>query len=370
MSIDQLWVIAIACIVSTACVLPGVFLVLRGVALMSDAISHAILLGIVLSFFLVGNLHSPFLIIGATLSGLLTVFLTEWVIHTRRLKEDAAIGLIFPIFFSIGVILISKYAGNVHLDSDAVLLGELAFAPFNRFYVFGHDLGPIALWTMTGIMFLNFLFVSIFYKELKLTTFDAALSRSLGFSPLLMHYLLMGITSVTCVGAFDVVGSILVVSLMITPPATAYLLTESLLTMIGLSVGLGLLSSIAGYFLSVLCDVSIAGTMASVSGMLFVLALFFSPHQGLVFKYYRYKRQKMEFSVKMLLVQLLSHEGTPQELQENTMDNMIKHMGWEPLFVQRIARSALEKNYIVKSKQLLSLTPLGRETAKSAMQMT
>jgi manganese/zinc/iron transport system permease protein len=135
MSIDQLLILGIACLVSVACVLPGVFLVLRGVALMSDAISHAILLGIVVSFFLVGNLHSPLLIVGATLSGLLTVFLTEWVIHTRRLKEDAAIGLIFPIFFSIGVILISKYAGHIHLDTDAVLLGELVFAPFRAYII-------------------------------------------------------------------------------------------------------------------------------------------------------------------------------------------------------------------------------------------
>ena len=304
------------------------------------------------------------------MSGLLTVFLTEWVIHTRRLKEDAAIGLIFPIFFSIGVILISKYAGHIHLDTDAVLLGELVFAPFNRLELFGHDLGPISLWTMGIIALINAIFVGVWYKELKITTFDPALAKALGFSPVLMHYMLMGVTSVTCVGAFDVVGSILVVSLMITPPATAYLLTESLVGIIGLSMGFGILSSIVGYFVASVLDASIAGAIASVSGVFFLIALFLSPQQGILFKYFRRQRQRTDFSIKMLLVQLLSHEGTDLEAEENTIDNMIQHMGWEPVFVRRILRVALERHCVVKKDDLLSLTPLGREMAKSAMQMT
>jgi len=370
MTIDQMMVIAIASIVSVACVLPGVFLVLRGVALMSDAISHAILLGIVVSFFLVESLHSPLLIIGAALSGLLTVFLTESIIHTRRIKADAAIGLIFPIFFSIGVILISKYAENIHLDIDAVLLGEIAFAPFNRFIVQGVDLGPSSLWVMSIILILNVLFLWSFYKELKITTFDSALAASLGFSPLFIHYGLMAITSITCVGAFDTVGSILVVSLMITPPATAYLLTESLKKMIVLSILIGLCASWLGYGVAYILDASIAGAMASVCGLFFLVALFFSPTQGIVLKYFRHKRQRLDFSINMLLVQLLAHEGTDQEDIENTIENMISHMDWEPKFAQKIARAALEKNYIQKQKTLLQLTPLGRETAKLAMQMT
>ena len=125
----QFEIILIACTVSVACVLPGVFLILRGISLMSDAISHAVLLGIVLSFFIVKDLGSPLLIIGASLAGVLTVSLTELLIHSKRLKKDAAIGLVFPVFFSIGVILINLGARNIHLDTDAVLLGELALAP-------------------------------------------------------------------------------------------------------------------------------------------------------------------------------------------------------------------------------------------------
>src|SRR5690606_8704523 len=141
-----------------------------------------------------------------------------------------------------------RYAGNVHLDVDAVLLGELAFAPFDRVIVAGFDLGPKALWVMSAILLINLGFIATFYKELKLSTFDPALAAALGFSPVLLHYLLMSVVSVTAVGAFDAVGSILVVALIVGPPATAYLLTDRLSVLLGLSAGIGAVAGIAGYW--------------------------------------------------------------------------------------------------------------------------
>ena len=161
-------------------------------AMMSDAISHAILPGIVVGFFLTNDLNAPLLIIAAAITGLLTVALVEVIYRTKLVKEDAAIGLVFPALFSIGVILIARYAGEVHLDTDAVLLGELAFAPFDRFTVGELDLGPRALWVMSAILLINGAFIALFYKELKLATFDAGLAASLGFLPGVMHYGLMG----------------------------------------------------------------------------------------------------------------------------------------------------------------------------------
>ena len=133
----QIEILLIAAVVAASCALIGSFLVLRRMSLMSDAISHAILFGIVLVFFVVESTTSPLLILAATLTGLLTVALVEALTRTQLVKEDAAIGLVFPLLFSIGVILISRYAANVHLDVDAVLLGELAFAPFDRLIVAG-----------------------------------------------------------------------------------------------------------------------------------------------------------------------------------------------------------------------------------------
>jgi manganese/zinc/iron transport system permease protein len=368
--IDQLLVVIVGCLVAMACALPGVFLVLRQVALMSDAISHAILLGIVVAFFVVKDLHSPLLILGAALTGILTVALTELVIQSGRLKKDAAIGLIFPFFFSIGVILIAQYAGNIHLDTDAVLLGEIAFSPFNQLTLMGRQMGPIAIWVMGGILLLNIGFITTFYKELKVSTFDPALAASMGFSPVLLHYALMTLVSITAVGAFDAVGSILVVALMITPPATAYLLTRRLKWMLGLSMGFGVLSALIGFALAVALDASIAGAMASVSGVIFLLAFFLSPEQGLIQKYLRHKAQKVSFASKMLMVHLLDHENTPIEAEENTVSNMIHHMGWSVPFVRHVTRYSLSHKYINRVGNELRLTNLGRELAKSSLTLT
>ena len=271
----------IAALVAMACSLPGVFLILRKMVMMSDAIGHAILPGIVIAFLLTGTLNSPWLILGAALSGMATVVLVEMVRNTGLLKEDAAIGIVFPALFSIGVVLIARFAGDVHLDVDAVLLGELAFAPFDRVVLFGQDI-PKALVVMGMILVINTIFISLFYKELKISTFDAALAGSLGFTPALLHYILMGLVSITAVGAFDAVGSILVVALMVAPPAAAYLLTHRLGFMLIWSVLLGCVSAVGGYWMARMLDASIAGSMATAAGLVFTLVLLVAPQRGLL----------------------------------------------------------------------------------------
>jgi manganese/zinc/iron transport system permease protein len=191
----QLEIQLIAVITAVACALPGTFMVLRRMALLSDAISHSIPLGIVLAFFVTRDVASPGLVLGAATVGMLTVALVELLNRSGRVREDAAIGLVFPLLFSAAVILISRYAGNVHLDVDAVLLGELAFAPLDRVILSGWDLGPRAAYVMGVILVANVAFILLFYKELKLATFDAALAAALGFSPVLIHYLLMSLVS-------------------------------------------------------------------------------------------------------------------------------------------------------------------------------
>lgn len=282
----------IAVLVSVACALPGVFLVIRGMAMMTDAITHTILLGIVLAFFVTQDLNSPLLILGAALVGILTVWLTELVHQTKLLDKDASIGIIFPLLFSIAIILITRYAGDVHLDTDSVLLGELAFAPFDRVILFGHDIGTQAMYSMSIILVVLLLFIGLFYKELKLTSFDAMLAASLGFSPVLLHYALMSLVSVTAVGAFEAVGSILVVAFMVGPPVSAYLLTNRLSYMLGISAGLGALNSIIGFQLSMYFDASIAGMIAVVTGLTFLVVFVFSPKKGLIHMLQRRKKQQ------------------------------------------------------------------------------
>ncbi|MDA1028237.1 MAG: metal ABC transporter permease [Bacteroidetes bacterium] len=357
----------IAVVVAISCALPGVFLVLQRMSMMSDAISHAILPGIVVAFFLTGNLSSPLIILGAAAAGLLTVALVELLRKTGLLKEDAAIGIVFPALFSVGVILIAQYAGDVHLDIDAVLLGELAFAPFDRITLGGTDIGPRALIVMGVILVVNIVFISVFFKELKLISFDRALAGALGFAPALLHYFLMGLVSITAVGAFDAVGSILVVALMVAPPASAYLLTDGLKPMIVVSVAIGAVSAITGYWVAHWLDASIAGAMASMSGVLFLSILIAAPQRGLWSVWRRKSNQTLLFGRKMLVIHLYNHEGLPEAQLECRMDHLEDHLRWDHSFASRAIRSSLQNHYIVQQGPLLILTESGRDFARSSL---
>ncbi|MFZ5916756.1 MAG: metal ABC transporter permease [Chloroflexota bacterium] len=364
----QIEIVLIASVVAASCSLIGVFLVLRRMSLMSDAISHAILLGIVLMFFLVESTASLPMIVAATLTGVLTVTLVEALFRTRLVKEDAAIGLVFPALFSVGVILISRYAANVHLDTDAVLLGELAFAPFDRLLLGGVDLGPKALWLAGAVGLVNLLFIVLFYKELKLATFDAGLAAALGFSPLVIHYALMTLVSVTAVSSFEAVGSVLVVALMITPPAAAYLLTDRLPLMLALSAALAVVSAVSGYFLARLLDASIAGSMATMTGVVFTLVLLLAPERGLIARWALRRRQRWQFAGEMLLVHLSQHAGAPDEAAECSLEHLSRHMKWSLAFGQRVVANLTRDGLVRRvDGSGLRLTGRGQELAQEVM---
>lgn len=285
----------VAIVVAVACAIPGVFLVIRGLTMLSDAITHSVLLGIVLAFFITNDLNSPLLLIGATLVGLLCVWLIEALQRTGLMGSDSAIGIVFPLFFSIGIILITRYAGDIHLDTDSVLMGELAFIPFRRVELFGLDFGPTALWTMLVILVINILFITLFYKELKVTTFDPVFAATIGFSPVFIHYGLMAIVSLTAVGAYDAVGSILVVGFMVGPGLSGWLLSDRLKTILGLSVVFAVLNSVLGITIARYADVSLAGMIAVVTGVTTFIVFLFSPKKGWLKKRLRYNKQKKSF---------------------------------------------------------------------------
>ena len=263
----------IAILISVACALLGVFLVLRSMSMLTDAISHTVLLGIVLSFFITHKLDSPLLIVGATLTGLLTVYFVEVLSDSKLVKEDAAIGIVLSILFSVAVILISKYTANIHLDIDTVLLGEIAFAPFHTTEIFGFKIAT-GLVNGFAILVVNLLFITIFFKEIKISIFDKALALTLGLLPEVFHYLLMTLVSVTSVVSFDIVGATLMISFMVGPATTAYMISKNLKTMLVYSSLIGVISSIIGYHLAVFLDVSISGSIAVVIGIIFFIVLF------------------------------------------------------------------------------------------------
>lgn len=364
MNNPQLEIQLIAAVVAVACAIPGVFLVLRKMALISDAISHAILPGIVIGFFITEDLSSPLLILLAAVTGVITVILVETIQKTNLVKEDTAIGLVFPALFSIGVILIAKNANDVHLDVDAVLLGELAFAPFDRLLVSGIDLGPKSLWVMGTVLLITLVLLFLFFKELKVSTFDKGLSSAMGFSPLVIHYGLMSVSSVTVVGAFDAVGAILVVALMIAPAATSYLLTSDLKKMLLLSICFGVFSAISGYWLAHWLDASISGSMTTVLGLVFLVVYLFAPDKGLLAVLYRQKQQRKEVSLITFLLHLSNHS----EEEERHINHLNEHINWKKLRSKGVLEFATKNNMITIENDVVSLTEKGKEFTTLAIQ--
>lgn len=364
MTSPQIEIQLIAAVVAVACAIPGVFLVLRKMALISDAISHSILPGIVAGFFITQDLNSPLLILLAALTGVITVILVEAIQKTGLVKEDTAIGLVFPALFSIGVILIAKNANDIHLDIDAVLLGELAFAPFDRLLISGMDVGPKSLWLMGGILIITVVLLLLFFKELKISTFDVGLSSAMGISPVVMHYGLMSVSSITVVGAFDAVGAILVVALIIAPAATAYLLTSDLRRMLWLSIGFGVFSAIGGYWLAHILDASISGSMTTVLGIVFLLVYLFAPKKGLLSVLYRQKQQRTEVSLITFLLHLNNHS----EETERHINHLTEHINWQTVRAKTVLELALKNNLITIANDIVSLTEKGTDFTNRALE--
>lgn len=357
----------VAVLIAVACSLVGVFLVLRKNAMMADVISHTVLLGITLMFFLVKNLNSPLLLVGATLMGLLTVWFCEALTKTNLVREDSAMALVFPLLFSFAIILITKYASQTHLCIDTVMVGELAFVPFQRMVLFGTDIGAKGIYRGLGLLLMNAILIKLFFKELQITAFDPILASTMGFSPVLIHYGLMTVVSVTAVVSFDVVGSVLVIAFMTVPANTAYLLTKKLSHMLWLSGLFGGVSGVIGFRIAYYYDVSIAGMIAAVSGGIFLLVFVFSPKQGLLYHVIRRRIQEKQFAEMNLLFHVGVHEHTPQYKEENGILTIGTHLHWTPRKLQTTIQSLLNKGEVEQREGVLYLTEKGEESSKTSV---
>jgi manganese/zinc/iron transport system permease protein len=271
MNSSDLIILLTGSFIAITCSLLGCFLVLRKMAMVGDAISHSVLPGIVIAYLISGSRDSLTMIIGAGIVGILTTLLIENLHSKIRLQEDATIGVVFTTFFSIGVILISANAENIDLDQDCVLYGELAHIPLDSIYLNGVSVGPPSMYIAGGLLLTVLVFVMLFFRKLQVTTFDPGFAASLGISTLVWHYALMSMVSITTVISFEAVGAILVVAFLIVPAATAYLITTKLNKMLKLATLIALLSTIGGYYMAYLLDASIAGSMSTVAGIIFML---------------------------------------------------------------------------------------------------
>lgn len=280
--------LSVVMITAISCALLGVFLVLKNMAMVADALSHTVLLGIVLGYFIAGDLDSPILFVGAALFGVMTVYAIEYVVNKFAIQSDAATGLVFTLLFALAIILISKYARNVHLDVDVVLSGEVVFATLNTMEIFGIQV-PISFARMFVMLVINLVFVAVTYQQLKVSIFDPVYAKSIGVAVGFLNLVLMTLVSITTVVAFDTVGAILVISLMVAPALSAHLLSKRLSIMLLVALLYGVINSVLGYYVAIYFNVSISGTIAFAGFVTFLLTLLFAPN-GLIGK--RFKRAK------------------------------------------------------------------------------
>lgn len=337
------WIIAMGLCVSITCALLGSFLVLRRMALLGDAVSHAVLPGIVLAFLLSGSRHSLLMTLGATIAGFLAAALIEFVHRNSPIKQDASTGIVFTAMFALGVVLIALYADKVDLDQECVLYGEITFVPLEE-----RVLGvPEPVLRMFIVMLATVGGLVAFYKELVVTSFDAALAQSLGISPNRYHYALMGALAVTVVNAFEAVGAILVVAMLILPGATAYLLTDRLPVLLGLATVHAALSTVAGVALAVAIDCSTAGAMVLAGALIFVIVFFFSPLHGLVPRWWR-RRGLAHRTAQENLLALLGKDG-PQPL---------------PGLDRSVVRALVGRGWVSQSHGRVELTETGNKAAE------
>lgn len=285
---ETLWIALMGFLVTTACGLIGNYLILRRMALVGDAISHSVLPGLAIAFLLSQSRGSVAMFVGALAAGVLTTIIIELIHKKSRVKQDSAIGIAFTTLFAIGVILISLYASKVDLDQECVLYGEIAFVPFTEPFTWrGSTLGPAPVIRMAIVAVITLLLIVLFYKELLVSSFDPGLASSLGINATVVHYGLMCWLSVAVVSAFESVGAILVIAMLILPGATASLLSHRLSLMMVLTILQAALSSVLGIHLALWLGCSTAAAMVAMATLLFCLAWVFSPTEGLIARWLR-----------------------------------------------------------------------------------
>ena len=344
------WRIALCSISNVSCALLGCYLVLRRLSLLGDAISHAVLPGIVVAFLLSGQLGGIWILVGAVGTGLLTAVLTQALSASGQVGEDSSMGIVYTGLFAVGVLLVNFFARQTHIDPDCVLYGMIDNATLVKEI-------PPGIYRLGAVLITTILALVIFWKELKLVAFDPALATAMGFRVSLVHYGLMALVAVAAVAAFEVVGSILVVAMLIIPAATAALLTDRLLTMVLWAAAIAAGCALLGDLSAAVVNTSIAGMMSVIAGLHLVAAIFLAPRTGLVSRWWR----NLQLSLRIVREDILA---TLYRLEERagTETTRPRLATW----LNPIARGQLvRQGMLAQQSGEWKLTSAGRESARS-----
>lgn len=265
-----------ALLIAWTCSLLGVFLVLRKMVMVGDAISHSVLPGIVIAFLVGSYSSSSLILIGAAIFGVLTTIIIDFMYRKLKLQEDASIGITFTWLFALGVILISVFAdGNTHIDKDCVLFGELGLTFLDKVILGGRLLGTKSILMMLPLFIIVVVFVVKGFKGFQIHAFQSEYAQTKGISVNFWHYSLMTLVSLATVLSFESVGAILVVGFLVVPPATAYILTGSLKKMQYLSLIIATVDVLVGYTVALNLNLAISPTIITTSGLVLILTIVF-----------------------------------------------------------------------------------------------
>ena len=361
------WIVLTGILCAVSAALPGNFLVLRRMSLLGDAISHAVLPGLVVAFLITGSRASVPMFLGAAVVGVLTALFTEWVRRFGDVDEGAAMGVVFTTLFALGLLGVVQAADHVDLDPGCVLYGAIELTPLQTPFRLGSLSCPPVVVIQSGVLLVNLLFVTVCWKELKLSAFDPELAAASGISSQLMHYLLMVSVAVTAVASFESVGNILVVAMFVVPPSTAYLLTHRLERMVFLSCLIAALAAVTGHISAIVVphafgfgSASTAGMMALCSGLLFLTTALFAPEQGVIVRFYRQRRLARRIlaeDVTALLYRM--EERRPREAVG--ADELSSILLCQPRSLRRTLTKLMRRGHLIEAAGGFRLTDLGRQ---------
>ena len=338
------WIAVMGVLVAVTCALLGTLLVVRQMSLMGDALSHAVLPGIALGFILSGSRGTLVMVIGAMVAAVLCTLIMETVHRASRIKEDAAMGVVFTTLFALGVLLIAWYADRVDLDQECVLFGEIAFVPLEpHVHVAGLSLGPQPVAVMGGVLAIVLIVLVLFYKEWVICSFDPGAAAAMGVPVTLFHYGLMLLLSLTVVSAFESVGAILVVGMLIAPAATASLWVDRLAGALLLAAGLGAAGAVGGVLLAMWLDCSVAGAMVVASGALFLLSLVAAPRHGLAGRRLRQRRLSRRIGLENVVRELYEARPAGAELATSELASRLR---WPARMTARALRRAARRGLV------------------------
>ncbi|HMO19171.1 MAG TPA: metal ABC transporter permease [Oligoflexia bacterium] len=324
------WIIIISSLVALNTALLGNFLVLRKLSMVGDAISHAVLPGLALAFIIFASREGSLMLLFAAIFGILTVLASELLRSKAGVDEGAALGVVFVSFFALGLVLIVKASEIVDLDPSCVLFGSVELAALSRvdFSIFEsiHISVPPSSIRLSLLLLINSIFVYFLYKELVLSSFDYKFAKAQNRKPQLLHYVLLSLVALTAVISFEIVGNILVVAMFVIPPAAAHLLTNRLNVIIWISLIFSVFVSFCGHLSAVLFpsifgfgSTSTAGMIASISGILFILLLFFSPRTGIIIRIIALLRMRFQIAMDDYLAAWYRFE---ESVSANEQDNL------------------------------------------------